>query len=85
MKLSYCSNSSCNEEQICSFRTKIPICLANESNIHYYEANYHNLDESELANKFKHRYRLTDNLKELVEIIIFEHGISEPKKVKIEL
>jgi len=83
MKVRYgnCSNILCNEGGLCSFRTKSLKCLANQSNIRYYECGEHNLDEEARADEPRAHHGCTSKVKELIETIIFEHNIIQPKKV----
>ncbi len=63
------------------FETKSLKCLANQSNIRYYECGEHNLDEEARADEPRAHHGCTSKVKELIETIIFEHNIIQPKKV----
>ena len=84
VRYGYCTNKSCNEDVLCPFRTKSLKCLASKSNLRYYEADIHNVEEQYRNNEPKCSYGCTAIVKELIENIIFEHGIIQPKKVCFE-
>jgi len=81
MKVRYgnCSNILCNEGGLCSFRTKSLKCLANQSNIRYYECGEHNLDEEARADEPRAHHGCTSKVKELIETIIEEARADEPR------
>lgn len=56
--------------------------MSNILNIHYYENEDHNVEESE-RNSQKTYFGCTQKVKELIETIVFEHGIIQPKKVSL--
>ena len=93
MKVRYgnCSNILCYERGLCSFRTKSLKCLANKSNIRYYECGEHNLDEEARADEPRAHHgctskRLAESYK--LQSFLSDHRersipVVEPRDIKV--
>ena len=83
MRIQYgeCTALNCNETKMCAYRVRVIHCEY-QKRFYLHQAFKHNIATTELLPK---KFGITDVVKELIEDIVFNVGITAPKRILIKL
>ena len=86
MRLLWCSGDQCNKNSACEVRYKILSCENKNQVYHIYQLNEHaEVDAQEnIATKKKVR-GITNYVKDLINVLIYDKDVSMPKKIHVKL
>ena len=80
-KIRECTSAECSKIQSFKFQNKVMICNITGKWV-VYSLNSHNIEQRAQTDK---HHGLTNQLKEVIETLLFEKNVKRPKKVMIDL